>query len=372
MRKYLLILMGFVLILISCVGDIQDIPPQFQSDPIFFGQVKIGGENVELQAGSNGYIMNSTNFVDSTDGVIFRSSIEPENCAGNCGPRIWFEFVANNPVAQAPENVVSTFQEGTKEYGHPYTAEDSFDITFTAITEEGFGSFVFWEGLAGGIVPGTDYSLTTLGSEAISACLHSISTDSCFGIKCVQMIPSASPDGCNVNLKASRANENYVLLEATPEGVGPFSYVWTTGETSSKILLPLPINGVSVVDLEVTDATGCVSFIQQKINSTGAGIHACPIDYNFNLEHIPAQEIIQSGTVRIYYQNQEGIIYSTAFGSQSGNQFFEITSVEDFEMTPQGDLSKKIDIRFQADLFQEQVDSPIRLELGEFTIAVAY
>lgn len=85
-------------------------------------------------------------------------------------------------------------------------------------------------------------------------CVTITDATGCMAESCLD-IPPYGIFNCSVSITYV-TDSNYVALQAYPDGVPPFTYLWNDGSTGSAITYPNP--GMTYC-VSVTDATGCVA-----------------------------------------------------------------------------------------------------------------
>lgn len=241
-----------------------------------------------------------------------------------------------------------------------------------------------------------------------------------FGIYCLTMTDS---NGCtasdcylyNEAICAAFIEEQADgLLVPHSSGVPPFSYQWSGGNSQADFLPIQPGNYcVTITDalgctsstchyaltltdslttpnfsfgpllqanayevcLETLSASGCFSLQCQTIRKTPAGsveTYGIDFDYSAQIDSITRPSLANKGTVWIEWENEDGMLYSTAFGAQnSPDHFFEIVAVEDFDENENRQKTRKISVRFDAILYN--VNGVFYATIsGSGVIAVAY
>lgn len=187
---------------------------------------------------------------------------------------------------------------------------------------------------------------------------------------------SQTADPCNVFLAVS--NPSFPEITATATGQPPFSYLWSTGETSQTVVADSNFIALFVT---VTDAQGCS--VSAEVNSfyspgTVPPIYIAQFDYSLTpvvvpdtvVQVFPADSLFFSKVV-IEYTDTNGELFSSAFRQQEAAAYFDILSVEDYDVNENGEKTKKLALRFDCRLW-DAAGNPIDLKAGQAVIAVAY
>ncbi|RMG85384.1 MAG: hypothetical protein D6714_06055, partial [Bacteroidetes bacterium] len=162
------------------------------------------------------------------------------------------------------------------------------------------------------------------------------------------------------------------FLTAVPAGEPPYLYFWNTNDTSQTIpVLP----GIEEYTLVFIDANGCKANAGVRV----AGDEFCAADFIAELkvaqDTVTEWEVVDNpfefSKVILEYRTDDGRFFSSEWGPQPGNAFFETLSVEPYGPSQAGFPTKKMRIRFACTLYDDSGET-LRLTNGEGVIGVAF
>src|SRR6218665_2451269 len=84
-RPILYVLIACTSVLNSCKKN--DLPKSEEqpSSPVFYLKCDVNGVPVNIQAGENGYYMNSSRYLDQNGLYVYKGELRQKNCGGDCG-----------------------------------------------------------------------------------------------------------------------------------------------------------------------------------------------------------------------------------------------------------------------------------------------
>lgn len=197
------------------------------------------------------------------------------------GPNVDFEVSVYDPCALIPQTQTISNQQGTVDNatitfaicanGQPCNAA----VDFVASNDSTLGANGVWTFVANPVgtapftydwwVDGASYNTQTVqhtfSGGTVGVYLTITDANGCDAFAGDTLYLNGNNQGCSVSVGVSEDSLNNVLnaeLWAVANGVAPFTYLWSTGETTESIYLQ-DIQGLDTICLTITDAVGCVS-----------------------------------------------------------------------------------------------------------------
>ncbi|MCI5083504.1 MAG: hypothetical protein MRY78_17525 [Saprospiraceae bacterium] len=382
--KYILLLSG--LLLIAC--DPIDVPAPNGATPIFQLEAQLGNDSLKWSADNN-FFMETGTFQDALGVQTFWGAYQPEGCDQQCRPSLRLEIrdYEQSTVGGAFDPAVS-LAEGSYDFVEPVISV--FDTTYQ------YRVFPDWLG-----TPGLDtfnylFSLPDTIIIAPAPIVFEMENNSAFpvGIEALgdcqgtyvnQMIgPAIAPWQFDVEASIVQGGAFLQYTVNHDGGEPPFTYSWSTGETTASIIVPIqdsipdqPIYFTHL--LSITDNTGqnVEKSFTTEIMSTPVGGNQitsfCELGLNFETDlEITGGPIneLQLSRVNWIYIDDNGQEYRSDRQVQPNDSFFEILSREAFEENNNGQLTQNITLRFRVHLFDSQGGELI-LESENSNFAVA-
>lgn len=368
-----------VVFLASCVKDPQNIPPQITEDPVFGMNALIGGVNIQLDAGVDNYVMQTQWDVD-TNGIAYsEASFEETDCNSACGPKIEFRFYSDTDEPGSEHQLTSALSVGEKQIAGPSISPDSVQVSFSIMPPENPAPAFFWDTPEGNHLSNNETIVSRQETdEIVNVCLNTLTNENCFSTKCIEFIPDQSLGGCDISIATALLEGGYILLEAKPSGVPPFTYHWKIGageatSDQSKIIVPAPVSdGKMMIELITIDATDCKTQLLQMIEISSLGVKVCPLDLTFEMIRVPGQFVLPFNQSEITYTDANGEIYNSRLSEQPVFSFLEIFSAEDFNPSPTGDATKIMELDIDCFLFTKDATDSLRIQTNSSVIGAAF
>lgn len=386
-----------IILLISSCKKV-DLPDPTFSQPVFYVDWTSNGVSEGLTAGEDNFVLTSDFGMDNNGVHEFIAKFDKIDCVFECGESLVIKIKDFQVAVAGGVNIEEALVPGNYFYeAHPDTIW-IVDVATTYTIDFDASSTIF---SSGGANPTPIYTWTFPNGNTITSMdpqvqfiLQDInipnevpvtllvlgdSTANCFSTA-TQLIRlnAAGSTQCGVQIMTN-SNPIGLLdsLNAIAYGTAPFTYLWSTGESSADIFPQFFGDPYSVT---ITDATGCVAESMVIAPSPNA-LDFCSahftsnisvdsvVDSTFTIETNP----FEFSKIIIEYTDKDSTFYSTELAPQTNvvNSFFKINAVDDFDDNPSGQKTKKLNIQFSCILFSENGDS-MELTEGEGVIGVAY
>ncbi|MBR9920524.1 MAG: hypothetical protein GYB31_06765 [Bacteroidetes bacterium] len=377
MRKYTaLYIVSLAMVLLPACNKIELPPDAPGTEAAYYISWNDESGNLqEWEAGIDGYRLSSESMLEGDSLYLLSGRFEETDCFDLCGPSLEIrlsdlavydggDFAFLPPGSSYPFrgiivttdadttiswaltlNAESTGQAGT-EFVHTWTLDN-------AITYPDMESVVH----------------QTASPLPIEVCLHTVVNPNQFGCnstQCQTISPlPADPQPLRVYIKDVSPLNDSLLAEVS--GVAaPVTYFWSTGETTQSISASNP----GVYEVLVSDNSGNTSSASVEIGQGPAGMNICSADFSIEREEVlditPGDTIpgIAFGTVEIILE-VDGEVFTSRGGIQNPNNYFILDNISSDPENPDG---KKVELRFQADLYSENGGEVRRLSGGEAVV----
>ena len=363
--------------------------------PIFYLNVNINGQIFDEQAGNNDYYMYTSYEVDEANTLKLIGSLKQVNASESCPRTFTFEIRHSNN--ETPTEIGSTddvLDLGAYEYYSKTSPFDSTKYTYTFTNKSFFvgDSPFYWWDFENNFEDNTaEESPTVVVYSPIvgSVALEIYENDNNQNLLTKNIKSFAGNDPCQLSLTHNNDTENPIFTAIPSGGDENYTYHWEIFDEES------PTLHISEQDLSsatnfcviVTDETDCSV---QATSSANACLHVAPpappstdfsyyhADFDFTIEEEfipdPNFDPIQVATIAIEYIDENGTIYRSDVQPQGidGNNVFQIWEYEDFDLNENDEKTKRLELNFACDLFNEDGSSSIRLSGGRGFIGVAH
>jgi PKD repeat protein len=363
---------GLILILIFESCKTIDDPVITIEDPVFRVVGTVNNQPLEIQAGIDNYIMETSYTYDIEKGVFdFKGSLQQSGCV-NC-PSSLFITIRNYTQSPVDQSVVidSAF---VTDYYSIRTSDDSptsFKLNFQG---QNFGNAAthFWnfgDGNSGSDEdeeyiynhPG-EYTVLYKAAYA-GGCVDSIVNTFQIGI------PGAI---CRANF-APVITGNIVTIENYAVGVSPLIYAWDFGDGMiSNDFQPVhtyTTPGIYNIRLLVTDAQQHIATFNRKVIILPTSDCIASMFYPV-LTPIPNPAGLS--TVTITYTDENGTEFSSQNNTSTVQDFFKIESIEPYADNPLGERVIKLKTGFRCRLYDASHTNFVDLNIPEAVIGVAF
>lgn len=340
-----------------------DLPPNAFEDPVFELEFAAAGSQQNLTAGEGEIYLFTTYAVDS--GLTCTGSFALSNCPdGDCPGSVTVEF--HLPPWSDTSDPNTIFLPGGFDFRYvDTTGGTSYDhLTLVAdSTQLSYDSFL-WT---------VDGSPLSGDSVAIDLFSHpstvqvQLSGEKNNGTSSQALRSIAIPPNNTTYPAVDILVENVgaiSILNAQASGNGPFSYLWSDGNTASS--LTTDSTSQSFYAVTITDSLGQTASASISLVNVPLGSFRS-VTFTENVEKIVVPSSNEG--VALQWVDAQGIIWRSDRQQQpSGN--FTILESEPYERNEKGEMTRKMQVTFSCLLFNTQGDS-IQFS-GEGVIAVAH
>lgn len=369
-RTILYALFAGVVVLNSCKKN--ELPKtEDQGSPVFYLKCDVNGFPVNIQAGENGYYMNSSNYRDKNDVNVYKAELKQKDCSGgNCGFSL--SVLINDYKFSSGADTTTKVENGLKVGPYLFnkggTDPLSYSANFTPETLMPGGQYQWQFG------DGESDSGPTTSKKLFANTVYSISlsTDDPRGgciISHTNVFKMGSPFQTNIRSTFTAGAYRFFAEAAQSGGQAPYRYLWDFGDHSLPSTAASPehvytMQDVYTVTLTTIDAAKdtCISYYQ--VNT------AASCEANFMGTFKPERNTKALSTITILVTDPSGTVYSSSDLGQSTESKFEIISVEEFRTNEKNEPTKKLKIRFNCNLTSDI--GPLTITNGEAVIAVSY
>lgn len=357
----------------------KEIPEPIDGTPVFFFDGQVNNEARTINAGDNDFFMFSEFNNDINEVISFTGRLgKTVDCSSNCEEELVINirnFEQN--LSLSPGGISQAIRLGNYDFTEveeTSTMFEGFEVQFKNNSAVSHSSSQYDWSINNAVFSTEENPIDTFTQLNFDVKLTVVQDtfEFCTSSITKSILPDSFPN-CDVSFSVQGNPVQGVSLTATSLGTAPFIFLWNTGDTLETIELTPDTMLTYCVD--VFDATGCTNSNCFVSDLTDVNNHNyCSAAFEYEIESIseiiPA-DTIQLSTVNISYTDTTGIFYSSLQGDQNTNSFFEITAIADFENNERGEPTKKITLRFNAILFDEN-GNELPIESENTVIAVAY
>jgi hypothetical protein len=380
--RIIVVMLAAVLLLFTHCKKVE-LPDNLEGDSVFKLSGELSGDVIDIQAGLDNYVLRASSARDSSGLHQYIGTFEPLECCDQ--PKVRFVFRGVSRQEALPD---SSLKVRNYDFFVPVsnTSETNYKAGFesTFSTSDPFPPYAyewdFGDGTMSNLAnPTHEYEddtdrmvqLSVTAANGCSAFIEKwISFDSTADISCpvdftLTPIFQAQAVGVEANLSLSTAGLIYS------------SWLWNTGDSIDVItLFPLSQTPEEICLTASIDPIGCTSTVCKSVYQNFIqgqfSLGFCTTDFSYTTTvesiDIPAPE--QLGTIIIEYEDEDGLLYSTAYGAQSSPHFFNVLLITPFDNNENGKPTVKVDVQFEATLY-DMDGSEWNTIQGEATIAVA-
>lgn len=397
MKRQIFICILPVLLLLAGCNKI-DLDDPVDGTPVFRAAFTANGFPKLIEAGAEGYYM-FTEYERGADGVyVFTGRLQQtDSCGNTCGDVLTIRIRDFQQVLQGLPIVEEALKPGDYLFQTQSVTDTQwvYDTTFLyavqfdasgSVTPPGvslyswsFGGSPFGQGVNASFVfddlsqpvPAT-LSIASNNLNCSSTQTRLVQKNAGGAVPCSVMVTAAQDSTFN----------SLINLTAAPQGTPPFTYAWTTGDSTDQISFFTNPASLNTAGVTLTDANGCTSQASLSfVNLQGTTFNYCSASFSYDVQEllqVDSTEVVDPGDslqfskVTIEYQPAgSSQRYRSDLAEQPGNAFFTILSVENYDDNEQGQRTKKLKIAFGCQL-KNQAGEVIMLSNGEAVIGVAY
>jgi len=371
-RFYFFCLCAFTFLFSSSCRK-KETPVEVKEDPVFYFTGSIDGSAVSLKAGENDYYMYSSYGQDANNVYYFVGDLKQTNCT-SCKNAIRFRINDYKVSAvNAPVVIDSSLVLQSYPLQLPGGSQSSYTINFKSYTASNTGSSVLtydWDFGDGTTSADPNPVHTYTSSGNYSVCLKvTFSGGSNNSTTCRTVKIKNSSIGCSVNIlgNASIFTGDAATLTASFGVPSPSaSYQWSTGETTSSIVVsPSSMKSYSVVacrpDMGCCDSSKVTVFVNSS---------CCTADFDDYVDTLQTLNPYSLSNITVTWTDNAGVVYTSNNAQQPSSSYFQITSVQDYLKNQNNQPTKKLHLKFKCKVFNgansRQIDN------GDAVIAVSY
>lgn len=352
-----------------------------RGNPQFYFTATLDGTPIQLQAGTNSLYMQTLVEQDPRQVYESAASLQPFGCT-SC-PNAW-EFVIRDHAALEPAAAMlpdSIFQRKRYPFFRSYNA-NLFQLQLQNQSFPGIGNQLVssqWEirDSSGQLVHTTQANAPQL---LLPQGQYRVRLTSTFSNGCnnsLEKVVQAAPINtqCTADFHYSLLNNNSVI-QLNAMGISlsaPFTVQWQiNGSTfvGSEVSMPVSVlgsGGVNVVRMTAFNSS-CTTEVVKQVTPNPATF--CTV--NFRASSSAFNDPLQTGTLRIQYRRPDGTLFSSAFGDQPSDAYFQINDINAFANNSEGLPVKQLQGTLQCTLFNADRSEQMELQSGSFNLAFPF
>lgn len=372
---YTIFILSLTFLMVSCESG--DIPNDVNSDVIFYMDGTLNGEPITINAGQEDVYLFTDYQTDSNSLYHFEGNFAKTGlCVNNCDEAL--KISISNYIDGSIFDIDAGLFEGN--YRIATQQIDSMTVYETMFQSSALGNSTTtsrWDFGDGNISPNqhpthqfeTPAPVVKLEVKDLFGCksiarttLNLITNEYCqqdfyFTYNPSTGIYKFAPFG------GAQQNTTYHWGIITP--------TFTKQSANSTFHTDVPTNDQFEVCLDAIVASGCVSQICKTIDGNTKTL-SCAAAFQFNTQpsqRIRADQIFSN--IEIEYTTPDGIRYSNKNGNQTGENYFKIIEISDFDINENGQPTKKITADVKCQLFDVNGNIVV-LESTNLVFAVAF
>lgn len=338
-----------------------------QNEPEFYVDLQSSGGPVLLEAGIANYRVYSSYTQNAAGLYTYVSAFKQKDCNANCRNSIVFEINdAKFTSPGAASDINAALYAGNYEYASP-----NWSVQFESSYNKPASSYRWNFGDGTESFEKNPVHLYKKGG-AYTVCLTITSNTGCENTICNTLEVGYPEDNCAVSVSSSNGPSNAVQFVSSAKGQAPFAYQWSFGDgatsTEAQPNHSYAVRGAYAVRLKVIDAKKDEAVFNYHVITSGDS-SSCASNYQIastvqNVDTLPFSQV----TIR--YTDNNGETYTSENFTQDADRRFEILSVEDYENNERGEATKKLKVRFTANLYSGS--KQIKLTNSEAVICISY
>ncbi len=372
-------LLAAIIMVIGCQKE--DLPDPVHGTPVFSAKLEFGnGVTKSWEAGVDSFYMFTSHEKDQNDVLSFIGKMERENCGSDCRETLTIIIRDISNPSGIPINLDPFSLDSYPYYNN--SLEDTILVFDTAFIYEvnlsidssvvPLNSDTFYEWVESGnsfdTFPSTAINFGQVTSNDVTLRVTDLSSgDSCVSWQ-TQFIQISPADRCAVRIEP-KYNNDFVLesLEAIPSTLSvTYTLDWSTG--SSENFLDGQFEPLIPYSVTLTDGQGCQSvagFVWSGLTTPTAN-PGCSAHFDYEVSQVagPIDTIeipipvdsFQFSAVTIIYVDEAGTEYRSDRQKQDQGANFSILNFEDYDENENGQPTKKLDLQFDCNLWDENMN----------------
>lgn len=342
------------------------------NDATFYFRGSVDNKAYSIDAGYNDYYMYSSYGKDANNVNNFVGELRNSIC-GACER---FELVINDykvSPAGTPSDIASSLHTGKYQYF------GKFPLTYLVVFNSTYNktpSTYLWDFGDGQSSNSKDPVHSYAKKGIYNVCLTITSVNGCVSNICNQVKVRTGTSASRTTISATATAIKKLQFNQTSTGALPIlNYLWDFGDgTQSTVANPshtYQVDGAYPVSLRITDSNNDVATAHYNA-ITQNDMSSCAA--NFIVQSITEEDInadpLGLSTVQIKWVDARGVVYTSDNTLQPASDYFEILSVEDYELNENNQKTKKLHIKFKTTVYNGT--NAINISNGDAVMAVAY
>jgi len=388
--------LSFLLIALSCKKEkLPGSGGETVGTPEFSLDNMIDGVMGTFAAGMEDYYMFTEYELDEDSIFVFSGTLKKEDCETDCGSELRVEFrdvqkgVVNSGfrIDKAIRCGFYSFKDANSQYvfggREPFVSNNIYKVNlFGETNATGAVSYdwIYEDDIERGMVKGIKdpviiFTALPPGKNSI----FGLTVEDEDGNKCYREHTSIIGRGyelCYADFEGELMSNGKIKLSAVVEGgLEPFNFMWSTGETTPSIEVDSEEGEYELSILSGTDR--CTNLIRKTVKLEGNTVKTISCSFTWDDDNNTWKKFrfesgmrFHFGTVAMIYKDENGKEFRSDTDEQAESNFFEVLSVEPFENNENGEKTIKLEIKYLADVFDENGNK--KTIEGEGRIAVAH
>lgn len=363
-------LLIFGLLFSSC--EKKPVPTSVEGDPVFYVTGQLEGEDLEWLAGKDGMYMHTQSPDIEHGKFAYSGYLANEDCESDCQPKLRFVFFDEAELKEKadPNKIIKSRSTDfvTPELVDVYEVELEPQVWTQEANPNLTFEWDFGDGEVNNEANAKHYF--PKNRNGFSVCLDVENTNNSARSSICRDI--LWEENCSSDFEFRPYQGYYELEVIDPKTDGQYSWAFGSGRFADGSFLQLEYGEASKEKICLTTNTldGCSSTICKNVvlDSNRARCVA-NFDYKFSETQIPGTKKLRASKVLIEYTDARGKVWRSDEKIQSGDSFFEILKVEDHEVDENGLSTKKLELTFSCELYNNS--SSLSFEDVHASIAVA-
>ena len=371
MRRFLFVFLNVLVIFISGCKKQAEETPSMEESPVFYFKGNVGNIPVSMVAGENYYYMYSSYSKDTSGMYTFSGELKQVNCVTNCNALSIHINDSRRTVPGSSSNIDSLTKGMYDYYSDSLIASNFISFQSAPMPNQKTVSFTWNFG------DGTESKLQNPTHSyivpGIYTVCHTISyTTGCANTICNE-VKAQSLGDCLAFIEDTPTGDS-IIFNAIANGNSP-SYYWNFGDSlsmnntsfSKRPTHRFSSPGIYNVRLEVITVDNCTTRVEKRIITPNYAV-GCLANFTYSKLLIPVPAHFSE--ITIVYKDKNDVIYESSQTTQPSDSYFEILSVDEYQLNEKNIKTKKIHARFKCNVSDgKQV---ISLTESDAVIAVAY